>query len=53
MTADLVGYSCFADMIVPGARLPEVHAGDVVALLEAGAYQEISASNCPAGRTPA
>ena len=53
MTADLVGHSCFADMIVPGARLPEVHAGDVVALLEAGAYQEISASNFNALPRPA
>ncbi len=40
-------------MIVPGARLPEVHAGDVVALLEAGAYQEISASNFNALSRPA
>ena len=53
MTADLVGHSCFADMIVPAARLPEVHAGDVVALLEAGAYQEISASNFNALPRPA
>lgn len=40
-------------MIVPGARLPEVHAGNVVALLEAGAYQEISASNFNALPRPA
>lgn len=53
MTADVVGHSCFADMIVPGARLPEVYAGDVVALLEAGAYQEISASNFNALPRPA
>lgn len=53
LTADLVGHSCFADMIVPAARLPEVHAGDVVALLEAGAYQEISASNFNALPRPA
>jgi diaminopimelate decarboxylase len=45
MQADIVGHSCFADQIVLGARLPAVVAGDVVALLEAGAYQESSASN--------
>lgn len=53
MTADVVGHSCFADMIVPGARLPEVDAGGVVALLETGAYQEISASNFNALPRPA
>lgn len=45
MTADVVGHSCFADMLVAGAALPDVSAGDVVALLETGAYQECSASN--------
>lgn len=44
-TADIVGHSCYADQIVLGARVPEVAAGDVVAFLEAGAYQESSASN--------
>ena len=44
-TADIVGHSCYADQIVLGARVPEVEAGDVVALLETGAYQESSASN--------
>ncbi len=44
-TADIVGHSCYADQIVLGARIPEVEAGDVVALLETGAYQESSASN--------
>lgn len=53
LTADLVGHSCFADMIVPAARLPEVAAGDVVALLETGAYQESSASNFNALPRPA
>ena len=36
---------CVADQIVLGARVPEVEDGDVVALLETGAYQESSASN--------
>ena len=44
-TADIVGHSCYADQIVLGARVPEVEDGDVVALLETGAYQESSASN--------
>ena len=44
-TADIVGHSCYADQIVLGARVPDVEAGDVVALLETGAYQESSASN--------
>ncbi len=44
-TADIVGHSCYADQIVLGARVPEVDDGDVVALLETGAYQESSASN--------
>ncbi len=53
LTADLVGHSCFADMIVPAARLPQVDTGDVVALLETGAYQESSASNFNALPRPA
>lgn len=53
MTADVVGHSCFADMIVPAARLPEVQPGDVVAFLETGAYQEVSASNFNALPRPA
>jgi diaminopimelate decarboxylase len=53
MTADLVGHSCFADQIVLGARLPEVVSGDVIALLETGAYQESSASNFNALPRPA
>lgn len=53
MTADLVGHSCFADQIVLGAALPHVEPGDVVALLETGAYQEVSASNFNALPRPA
>ena len=44
-TADIVGHSCYADQIVLGAQVPDVEAGDIVALLETGAYQESSASN--------
>jgi diaminopimelate decarboxylase len=53
MTADVVGHSCFADRILPFARLPEVEAGDLVALLDTGAYQEVSASNFNALPRPA
>ena len=53
MTADLVGHSCFADQIVLGAEFPEVGPGDVIALLETGAYQESSASNFNALPRPA
>ncbi|MDW8805359.1 hypothetical protein P1P68_11360 [Streptomyces scabiei] len=52
-TADVVGHSCFADLLVPAARLPHVERGDVVALLETGAYQESSASNFNALPRPA
>lgn len=53
LVADLVGHSCFADIIISGARLPRMEAGDVVALLETGAYQESSASNFNALPRPA
>lgn len=53
MTADVVGHSCFADLLVPGARLPQAETGDVVAFLETGAYQESSASNFNALARPA
>lgn len=52
-TADVVGQSCFADLLVPGSRLPQVGKGDVIALLETGAYQESSASNFNALPRPA
>jgi len=45
MKADIVGHSCYADQIILGAHMPEVERGDVVAILETGAYQESSASN--------
>ncbi|MCD0418378.1 alanine racemase [Rubrivivax sp. JA1024] len=45
LTADVVGQSCFADILATGCTLPAVAMGDVLALLETGAYQESSASN--------
>jgi diaminopimelate decarboxylase len=53
LRADLVGHSCYADQIVLGAELPDVVEGDVIALLETGAYQESSASNFNALPRPA
>ncbi|MCC7076912.1 MAG: hypothetical protein IT198_07280 [Acidimicrobiia bacterium] len=53
MTADLVGHSCYADQINLGADMPEVRPGDVIAILETGAYQESSASNFNALPRPA
>lgn len=52
-SADIVGRSCFADQLVLGAKLPEVVAGDVIAFLETGAYQETSAANFNALPRPA
>lgn len=53
LSADIVGHSCFADILVLGARVPELEPGDVIAFLEAGAYQEASASNFNALPRPA
>ena len=53
LTADVVGQSCYADQIVLGAKLAEVARGEVIALLETGAYQESSASNFNALPRPA
>jgi len=52
-TADIVGISCNPDVIVPGAELPAVEPGDVVAFLDAGTYQEANASNFNALPRPA
>jgi diaminopimelate decarboxylase len=51
--ADLVGCSCGFDVLVADASLPEVAAGDVVALLDTGAYQESLATNFNALPRPA
>jgi diaminopimelate decarboxylase len=45
LTADVVGISCGFDVIVPEAVLPEGRAGDVLAILDTGAYQDANASN--------
>ncbi|HTU30415.1 MAG TPA: hypothetical protein VMF07_13615 [Solirubrobacteraceae bacterium] len=53
LVADLVGCSCGFDTITADAALPEVSAGDVVAFLDTGAYQEVSANNFNALPRPA
>ncbi|MBS1886544.1 MAG: VOC family protein [Actinobacteria bacterium] len=45
MVADLVGISCNPDVIVPQARLAAVEAGNLIAFLDTGAYQDANASN--------
>ncbi len=51
--ADLVGISCGFDVVVPEAELPDVAAGDVIALLDTGAYQDATATNFNALPRPA
>jgi diaminopimelate decarboxylase len=51
--ADIVGHSCYADRILPFVRVPKVRPGDLLALLDMGAYQEVSASNFNALPRPA
>jgi len=51
--ADVVGLSCNADVLVPGAELPAVAAGDVLAFLDTGAYQDAGATNFNALPRPA
>ena len=45
ITADVTGRTCALDVIVPDARLPSVEAGDVLAFLDTGAYQDSAATN--------
>jgi diaminopimelate decarboxylase len=53
MKADVCGRSCYGDRIMPGIHLPEVEVGDVFAMLDTGAYQEVSCSNFNAMPRPA
>jgi catechol 2,3-dioxygenase-like lactoylglutathione lyase family enzyme len=43
--ADVTGRTCALDVIVPDAELPPVEAGDVLAFLDTGAYQDATATN--------
>ncbi len=51
--ADVCGKSCFADRLLPEVRIPDVEPGDIFAILDTGAYQEVSASNFNALPRPA
>jgi len=51
--ADVVGRSCYGDRLMPIVRIPEVQVGDILAILDTGAYQEVSMSNFNALPRPA
>jgi diaminopimelate decarboxylase len=43
--ADVVGITCGFDVVVPEASLPDVRAGEVLAFIDTGAYQDANATN--------
>ncbi|HET7088674.1 MAG TPA: hypothetical protein VFL17_08500, partial [Anaerolineae bacterium] len=51
--ADIIGRSCYGDRLMPTVPIPQVEVGDVLALLDTGAYQEVSMSNFNAMPRPA
>jgi len=51
--ADIIGRSCYGDRLFPTVSIPEVEVGDLFALLDTGAYQEVSMSNFNAMPRPA
>ncbi|MEJ2736622.1 MAG: hypothetical protein P8189_24165 [Anaerolineae bacterium] len=51
--ADIIGRSCYGDRLMPIVPIPEVEVGDILALLDTGAYQEVSMSNFNAIPRPA
>jgi diaminopimelate decarboxylase len=52
--ADIIGKSCYGDRLLPFVRIPKnLEAGDIFALLDVGAYQEVSMSNFNAMPRPA
>jgi diaminopimelate decarboxylase len=51
--ADIIGRSCYGDRLLPAVPVPDVEVGDVLALLDTGAYQEVSMSNFNAMPRPA
>ena len=51
--ADIIGRSCYGDRLMPTIPVPEVEVGDIFALLDTGAYQEVSMSNFNAIPRPA
>ena len=51
--AALTGISCGFDQLVPPGKLPDARPGEVVAILDTGAYQDATASNFNAMPRPA
>jgi diaminopimelate decarboxylase len=51
--ADIIGRSCYGDRLYPFVPIPQVEVGDVLAMLDTGAYQEVSMSNFNAMPRPA
>jgi len=51
--ADIIGRSCYGDRLMPTVPIPEVEVGDILAVLDTGAYQEVSMSNFNAMPRPA
>ncbi len=51
--ADIIGRSCYGDRLMPVVPVPAVEIGDVLAMLDTGAYQEVSMSNFNAMPRPA
>ena len=51
--AGLTGISCGFDLLVPPGRVPDARPGELVAILDTGAYQDATASNFNAMPRPA
>jgi diaminopimelate decarboxylase len=52
--ADVIGRSCYGDRLIPAVPVPaDVEVGDIMAVLDTGAYQEVSMSNFNAMPRPA
>jgi diaminopimelate decarboxylase len=51
--SDIIGRSCYGDRLYPFVPIPQVEVGDVLAMLDTGAYQEVSMSNFNAMPRPA
>jgi diaminopimelate decarboxylase len=51
--ADIIGRSCYGDRLMPTVPIPDVEVGDILAMLDTGAYQEVSMSNFNAIPRPA
>ena len=52
--SDVVGRSCYGDRLFPAIMIPaDIKIGDIMAMLDVGAYQEVSMSNFNAMPRPA